>query len=73
MNNQEGLFLVFLFDLVILRDGGGVVLAGGSPPAQLFVEEAAEDVTALGHEAADSLQEEVPANGETIQDQTTPD
>lgn len=53
---------------MLLRDRSGVVLSGGSPSAQLFIEETAEDVTALSHEATDSLQEEVSANGETIQD-----
>lgn len=46
-----------------LRDRGDVTLARRPPPAQLLVEEAAEDVTALGHGAAHSLQEDVPGGG----------
>lgn len=42
---------------MFLRDRGGVVLSGSSPSTQLFVEEAAEDMTPLGHWAANSLQE----------------
>lgn len=49
-----------------------VILADGSPPAQLFVEETAEDVTPLSHEAPDSLQEEISAEEETIQDTDHP-
>lgn len=49
-----------------------VILADGSPSAQLFVEETAEDVTPLSHEAPDSLQEEISAEEETIQDTDHP-
>lgn len=51
-------------DRFLLRDGGGVVLSGDSTPAQLLVEEAAEDVTSLGHRAANSLQQQEPTGRE---------
>lgn len=44
----------------LLRDRRGVVLARGSPPAQLLVEETAEDVSALAHGAAHPLQDQEP-------------
>lgn len=52
---------VYLF----LRDGGGSIFSGDSSSAQLFEEEAAEDVAPLGHGAAHSLQEQEPAGGST--------
>lgn len=48
--------------LAFLRDGRGVVFTGGSPSAQLLVEETAEDMTALAHGATDSLQDQKPVS-----------
>lgn len=53
-------FKRFPASLVLLRDRRGIVLASCSPPAQLLVEETAEDVSALAHGAAHPLQDQEP-------------
>lgn len=55
-----------------LRDRRDVVFAGGSPSAQLLVEEAAEDVTALAHGPAHSLQQQEPAGRKPTHSNTDP-
>lgn len=55
-----------------LRQRQGVALSGGFPPAQLSVEEAAEDVAPLGRVASDSLQEEVSAEEDMFSGMLTP-